>query len=134
MALEFAAQGTTAPAYPFRLDEKDGGAVLIDWQPLLAELLSDISQARPAKECAARFHSTLAAIAVAVAERVAVTDVALTGGCFQNRLLSELTIDRLRAAGFHPHWHRQVPPNDGGIALGQAVAGMKGGREEGKTR
>jgi hydrogenase maturation protein HypF len=71
---------------------------------------------------AAKFHNTLVEMIVAVARRVGEERVALTGGCFQNRYLTERTIQRLREAGFEPAWHRQVPPNDGGIALGQALA------------
>ena len=56
---------------------------------------------------------------VAVAEAVGLPRVALSGGCFQNRLLLERALARLRAAGFSPYWHQRVPPNDGGIALGQ---------------
>ncbi|MDP9291126.1 MAG: hypothetical protein M3O82_02040, partial [Verrucomicrobiota bacterium] len=48
--------------------------------------------------------------------------IVLTGGCFQNRYLVERTIDKLIDAGFRPYWHQRVPPNDGGIALGQVVA------------
>jgi len=47
--------------------------------------------------------------------------VALTGGCFQNRLLTERTAQRLSKAGFTVLLHRQVPPNDGGISLGQVM-------------
>ena len=131
MALEFAADGAGGKPYPFALRAGEGEALIVDWQPLLEELLTDIARLEPVARCAARFHSTLAEIAVAVAQQIStssitgVTDVVLTGGCFQNRLLSETTIGRLRAAGFHPIWHRQVPPNDGGIALGQVVAWMK---------
>jgi hydrogenase maturation protein HypF len=52
--------------------------------------------------------------------------VALSGGCFQNRYLTERTVRRLQAEGFHPYWHQRVPPNDGGIALGQVVAAWRG--------
>jgi len=48
--------------------------------------------------------------------------VALTGGCFQNRILTERTVAALEVAGFRPCWHQRVPPNDGGLALGQIAA------------
>jgi hypothetical protein len=50
----------------------------------------------------------------------------LTGGCFQNKYLTERTIDRLKEEGFRPYRHQRVPPNDGGIALGQVYAFMRG--------
>jgi hydrogenase maturation protein HypF len=50
------------------------------------------------------------------------TKVVLSGGCFQNRYLTERAIRRLREEGFQPYWHQRVPPNDGGIALGQVAA------------
>ena len=46
----------------------------------------------------------------------------LSGGCFQNRYLTERAVKRLREEGFRPYWHQRVPPNDGGIALGQVAA------------
>ena len=64
----------------------------------------------------------LAKVVVETAKVVDEPDVVLTGGCFQNRLLAERTAHALWEAGFQAHWHRLVPPNDGGIALGQAVA------------
>jgi len=51
--------------------------------------------------------------------------VVLSGGCFQNRYLTERTVARLRAENFSPYWHQRVPPNDGGIALGQVVAARR---------
>ena len=72
---------------------------------------------------AARFHNALVRAIVATAQEIGEERVALTGGCFQNRLLVERTARRLRTAGFEVLLHRQVPPNDGGISLGQiAVA------------
>jgi hydrogenase maturation protein HypF len=62
---------------------------------------------------------------VAVAQKVGEKRVVLTGGCFQNRYLVERSADRLRAAGFEPYWHQRVPPNDGGIALGQVIAAAR---------
>jgi hydrogenase maturation protein HypF len=58
--------------------------------------------------------------------------VALSGGCFQNRLLFSLAINRLKTAGFTVYVHRQVPANDGGISLGQAVVAAARLQEDGK--
>ena len=53
--------------------------------------------------------------------RVGRRRVVLTGGCFQNARLTEQTVDQLCAAGFAPYFHHRVPPNDGGLAVGQVV-------------
>jgi len=57
-----------------------------------------------------------------MAQRMAIEQVVLSGGCFQNRRLLERTVDRLNGEGFRPYWHQRVPPTDGGIALGQIAA------------
>jgi hydrogenase maturation protein HypF len=62
---------------------------------------------------------------VAVAEQVGKERIVLTGGCFQSRYLSERAVGRLRTEGFRPYWHQRIPPNDGGIALGQIVAASR---------
>ena len=62
---------------------------------------------------------------VAVAKRAGQNRVVLSGGCFQNRYLTERAVQRLQAEGFRPYWHQRVPPNDGGIALGQVVAALR---------
>ncbi len=54
------------------------------------------------------------------------TRVALSGGCFQNRCLVERAVNRLREEGFRPYWHQRIPPNDGGVSLGQVVAAARG--------
>jgi hydrogenase maturation protein HypF len=76
--------------------------------------------------CTAKFHNTLAEIIIAVAQRVGQPQVALSGGCFQNRYLTERTALRLEQEGFRPYWHQRIPPNDGGIALGQIIATLMG--------
>jgi hydrogenase maturation protein HypF len=75
----------------------------------------------PADDLAAGFHAALAEGIAAVARRIGVESVLLTGGCFQNALLTERTVARLRLVGCAPFWHHRVPPNDGGLAVGQAV-------------
>ncbi len=92
---------------------------VLDWKPAILCLLADLRAGTPRSVISRRFHAGLARGIVEVARHVAKRDVVLTGGCFQNVLLSELTVDALRRAGFEPHCHRQIPPNDGGLAAGQ---------------
>jgi hydrogenase maturation protein HypF len=83
---------------------------------------------------ARKFHNTLAEMIVQVAGKHVGLPVALSGGCFQNRLLTELTVARLEAGGVKVYWHQRVPPNDGGIALGQVVAAARKLRFEESAR
>jgi hydrogenase maturation protein HypF len=118
MQVEFAAEGVpTDAAYPIVLS---GG--VLDWTPMLHGLLRDLAEEVPAAIIAAKFHHALVEGLVVVARQAGETRVALTGGCFQNKLLTERAVRRLHEEGFQPCWHRRVPPNDGGIALGQAMA------------
>lgn len=123
LALEQAARGAprTAP-YPFVLARPGPGrALVVDWEPLVRAVVDDVRAGRPVSTIAVRFHEALAELLVAVAREVGLAQVALSGGCFQNQVLLERAIDRLREAGFDPLVHRRVPPNDGGIALGQVA-------------
>jgi hydrogenase maturation protein HypF len=113
-----------APHYPILLvasDRPDAPGHVADWGPLVHGILADLFKRLPPALIAAKCHRTMAEIIVAVAQQVGEPCVALTGGCFQNRVLMEMVVPRLRAEGFQPCWHQRVPPNDGGIALGQAV-------------
>ena len=93
-----------------------------DWEPIVRGIVADVRRGVPAGRMAARFHNSLTEIIVRVATRVGDEKVALSGGCFQNRALVERTVQKLREGGFRPYWHQRVPPNDGGIALGQLAA------------
>ena len=103
--------------------------IQLDWVPLLRAVIDDgraLNRQSPTDPrhlgaLAARFHNTLVEMILAVARRVKEPRVVLTGGCFQNRYLLERAIQRLRDEGFRPYWHQRVPPNDGGIALGQVA-------------
>ncbi|MFZ5477365.1 MAG: carbamoyltransferase HypF [Myxococcota bacterium] len=102
---------------PFRLD-----GPVVDWRPMIAELLRESDTPR----AAARFHATLVAMIVAVAEREGMRTVALSGGCFQNVRLAEATCAALSQRGFRPLLPTAVPPGDGGLALGQAWVARHG--------
>jgi hydrogenase maturation protein HypF len=100
-------------------DVRGGGAVKeIDWQPALEELLTP-DRSAPSK--AAAFHRGLARAIAEVARGAGVGTVALTGGCFQNALLHDLARAELEQAGCRVLVHRQLSPNDGNIAAGQAL-------------
>jgi hydrogenase maturation protein HypF len=117
MQLEFSVDARHHEAYPMDLDT-DG---VLDWRPMIEALIADLSRQTSTGHIAARFHNGLAKGCLAVAKWQGLERVALSGGCFQNKYLVEQTISRLREAGFSPFWHQRLPPNDGGIALGQLV-------------
>jgi hydrogenase maturation protein HypF len=119
-----------SPAQAGRRTEADNGrqssvlspsSLVLDWQPLVEAVLEDLQQGVKPGIIAGRFHNALADAILAVAQAVGEPRVALTGGCFQNRLLTERAARRLNDAGFQVLLQRQVPPNDGGISLGQVV-------------
>ena len=127
MALEALADPGVRDAYPFPLlpGPRDGAPATLDWGPLLLALLEDGRRGASPSLRSARFHNALADGIADVARLSGSPRVALSGGCFQNRLLLERTCARLAADGFEVLTHRLVPPNDGGIALGQVlVAGV----------
>jgi hydrogenase maturation protein HypF len=127
MELEFALEGVeTDKYYPFEVLEsiptRDGSAIVIDWAATLQGVLKDRERSQSVPVISAKFHNTLVEMIVTVAQRVKEQQVVLTGGCFQNKYLLEKAIARLQAEHFCPYWHQQIPPNDGGIALGQIIA------------
>jgi hydrogenase maturation protein HypF len=133
MELEFALGATTTEAlYPFVVvPAKDASQPhTVDWGPMILELLGDIGKGIPVPEISGRFHNTMVETIVDVARRIGEQRVVLSGGCFQNAYLSERTVNRLRAEGFTPYWHQRVPPNDGGISLGQIFAAVRAQRQE----
>ncbi|MFX4221917.1 MAG: carbamoyltransferase HypF [Thalassobaculum sp.] len=122
-ALEAAAGSLPfSAAYPFPVRDTDGAPGLeIDWHPALDLIVADLRCGRPVAEIAAALHHGLAGSVVTVARRIGEPKVVLTGGCFQNVRLTETAVDALQSAGFAPLWHRELPPNDGGLAVGQAA-------------
>ena len=123
MELEFSIQPDIDDVYPFEITNTLPSVV--DWVPMIPEILIDLQKGQATGNISAKFHNTLTEIIVAVARKVGEPKVLLTGGCFQNRYLVERSVGRLSDAGFKPYWHQRVPPNDGGIALGQVVAAAR---------
>jgi len=122
MKLEFAAlKVKTDETYEFVIDHISNSYIL-NWEPMILSVLKDLKTKISANLIAAKFHNTLVEMIVETAKLVGEKNIVLSGGCFQNKYLTERTITRLRQEGFTPFWHHLVPPNDGGICLGQIVA------------
>jgi hydrogenase maturation protein HypF len=117
-------RGGNVNAYPFDVEEGDDGAI-IRLRRLLEAIRADLAAGSSVEEIGWRFHTTMADMIAAVCRRIAagtgLQTVALSGGVFQNRLLLALVVPRLEQAGFRVLLHHQVPCNDGGLSLGQAV-------------
>lgn len=124
MELEWAVDDTETGEYTIPLSDSGDRTQTprYDWRPMLESILEDLRAGVSAGAISARFHHALAGMAVDAAKRAGIERVALSGGCFQNAYLTTQTTRRLREAGFTPLLHRLVPPNDGGIALGQLYA------------
>ncbi len=106
------APGATAPP----------GPLLLDPRPLFAGIHRDLAQGVPLAAIAGSFHLTLVEAITEVARRADADTVVLSGGCFQNALLLALTQERLLSLGHEVLLPSQFPPNDGGIAVGQAIS------------
>jgi len=115
------------PPYPFAVDPAASADApfVIDLRPTVLALADDAARGVSVPIIAATFHETMARAILASCRRVReacdLSLVALSGGCFQNARLSSRAFDLLTVAGFEVLLHRSVPPNDGGIALGQAA-------------
>jgi hydrogenase maturation protein HypF len=127
MLVEFAADYSThlykeakKEFYKFNIIEKN--ILYIDWQPMVEEILEDKSNNINVSSISQKFHNTICRIILDIAERIGENKIILSGGCFQNAILTENTIKLLQENNFSVYWHQRIPPNDGGISLGQIAA------------
>jgi hydrogenase maturation protein HypF len=105
---------------------------------LIRETSEDIINGTSPEKAATRFHNSMARliadIVVTLVQKTGIKTVGLTGGCFQNRLLTERTLETLDSQGLEVLLHESVPPNDGGLALGQAVTARERYLKSHRTR
>jgi hydrogenase maturation protein HypF len=125
--LQMLATTAPLPPYPFAL-ERQREPWIISFGPTLRAIVQDLRAGVPAAAISGRFHRTVAAALIetcaALRMRYARHEVVLTGGVMQNDFLLELLHTGLQSRGFKVHSHSLVPPNDGGIALGQAAVAL----------
>jgi hydrogenase maturation protein HypF len=123
IALESSAQVGLEAQYAFGIEGLE--AMEIDMRPMLREIVRDLSAGRDIGSISACFHNTVAAAIVEVCQRLRRQEgmhrVCLSGGVFQNVYLLERTLKGLYCHAFEVFQHKLVPPNDGGVSLGQAV-------------
>jgi hydrogenase maturation protein HypF len=116
------ASSGTGPPYPFEIDNS-----VIDTRPVVRGLVESRERGVDRAEIAARLHETVAAFTLEACRGLvaegAPSDVVLSGGVMQNARLVARLLELLEDAGLRPHVHREVPPNDAGMSLGQAVVG-----------
>jgi len=121
--LEIITQAGIDDRYSFEIDCRE--PLQIDLRPAIREIVRDLGRAVAKPVIAARFHNTVAAVTLEVCHILRRSEsldrVCLSGGSFQNVYLLQRTMQRLEKAGFQVFLHSRVPPNDGGISLGQAV-------------
>ncbi len=125
MELEFIiGDYVTDESYRFEVMENNG-IMVVDWEPLVCNIIEDCRKGLASGLISTKFHNSMAEIIVKIARREGERKVVLSGGCFQNKYLLERSITRLENEGFRPYWHQRIPPNDGGIALGQIMAAIR---------
>jgi hydrogenase maturation protein HypF len=114
----------TATVYPYEIMENEA-CLVPDFRQMISSIVQNMASGRPAAEIARCFHNTMAAATAEVCglirEETGIGRVVLSGGVFQNKLLSEEVYTLLAENGFRVFTQRLAPPNDGGVALGQAI-------------
>ncbi|NPA16092.1 MAG: carbamoyltransferase HypF [Deferribacteres bacterium] len=121
MLLEAEAEETDE-SYHFFVEGK-----LIHWEPVIREIIEDVKKGKPPSLISSKFHNAVVNLIVECALRLRegekINRMVLSGGVFQNRYLTGKTVRKLEELGFNVLINQKVPPNDGGISLGQAFAG-----------
>lgn len=129
MILEAVAAGDVELNYDFELVRRAGEPLQLDLSIMFRQLVTDVRKGQDAGVIAAKFHNTIAAALLAMAEAARestkLNEVAFSGGVFCNRYLANRLIKLLKEAGFCVLFNGDVPSNDGGISLGQAAVASR---------
>ena len=126
MELEMAIDEPHDLVYTYQVAAQAAGPdFIISFEPMIAAIVDDVLQGKPVSFISCCFHNTIAQVIADICGRISQQEgiklVALSGGVFQNLYLLTRSVDLLRSKGFTVLTHEQVPTNDGGISLGQAV-------------
>jgi hydrogenase maturation protein HypF len=129
MALEACAAKFSERAKPYRFSfKRDHGFLEFSVASAIRDIVEDLYYGVPKARISASFHETIAQMltraAVLACQLASVKTVAVSGGCFANTLLLSRIVELLEENGLRVLYHRQVPPGDGGLSLGQAYVAM----------
>ena len=128
VALEALALGARVERRSYSFAWKSGGFIEIDSAPVIEAILDDLRKRRERSEIAAAFHRGVAKLVLDLLAELSrlhgCTDCVISGGVFQNRLLCECVMEGAASSPLRLHQHSLVPPNDGGISLGQLAVGV----------
>jgi len=125
MELEAISRSDITESYPVKVEVQEGGTFLLDPTEMITHIVEDVETHTPKPIMAGKFHNTMAQTilegCILSRELTGTRTVALSGGVFQNKVLTEKALKLLVEKGFTCHLHKLVPPNDGGLSLGQAI-------------
>jgi hydrogenase maturation protein HypF len=123
MHIQQLAEQYTGPVTPYEVTlSYTDGLIVIDWRPLLQLILDDLKRYVEPAKIAKQFHHWCAEAICKIASQFKWHHIVLSGGVFQNKLLTELAVSRLQCAGYSVYCAEHFPPNDGGLSVGQAFA------------
>lgn len=130
MDLEFhISQENVVNTYPIELkteaEKEKISKLIIDWEFTIRSILGDLRKGENATIISKKFHDTLAEVILGISKKLHIANVVLSGGCFQNKYLTESAVRLLFENGIEPYWHQRFSPNDGSIALGQIAVAMQ---------
>jgi hydrogenase maturation protein HypF len=129
MELEFAGAKPgkdVGASYPYRMESEK--PIVVDWRPMVRAIVEDYLDNVDISTISQRFHQTLAGIILDVAQGSGIEDIVLSGGVFQNALLTSMVSKSFKGNKFNLHSHSLIPPNDGGISVGQVAITLERNR------
>jgi hydrogenase maturation protein HypF len=128
MELEFLTEGIDSEReYIYTIEYDDSNhRFIVNWEPIIHQILSEISNKISLNSISTKFHNTLAEIITDIALKSGEEKILLSGGCFQNRYLLRNTVNKLEKKNLKAYYQSRIPPNDGGIAAGQIFYRLSG--------
>lgn len=117
--LEYAAWRTEAKVTPLEFQIIDGDTIIFDWRPMVRDAIRRLHSGKKPDAIASAFHKSLIVASLEIAKKIGIKQIALAGGVFCNRFLTEGIIDLFTREGFEVYYHSQLPPTDGSLPAGQ---------------